>query len=217
MFLLIPYRVDINIRYTPIANIFLISVTIFLSLLAFLDSRLLFPFILLRDNMFWGLLGYMFFHADLIHLLGNILFLWVFGNAVNMILGNRNYILIYLFLGIMAGVFHLSFEVLPAIGASGAINGIVAMFLMFYPLNKIHCFYLVILLIGRVLIRSMFIISAFILFDIYGVLSGQGRVAYWAHIGGFITGIIVAIILLTQKRSKINYNQRSMLDLLFNR
>ena len=80
-----------------------------------------------------------FLHGSFMHLLGNMWFLWLFGNAVCAKVGNLVYLLIYLMLGLTSGVVAYTIDPRPAVGASGAINGVVGMFVVWYPLNNIHC------------------------------------------------------------------------------
>lgn len=87
-----------------------------------------------------GLLGHIWLHGGVIHLLGNMLFLWIFGNAVCAKIGNIRYLPIYLGLGVIAGISHLIFVGGSVVGASGAIYGIVGMYLVFFPENEITCY-----------------------------------------------------------------------------
>ena len=142
----IPYRVDVPIRRWPIANFVILA----LLLICYVIERAqipetyasLEPFVLAKGNLCLGLIGYIFLHGDILHLAGNMLFLWVFGNAVCVRVGNLAYPFIFLALGAVAGIAHLSLNGAPAIGASGAINGIVGMFLVWFPTNHISVFYI---------------------------------------------------------------------------
>lgn len=140
--------------------------------------------------------SYLWLHAGVVHLLGNMLFLWVFGNAVCARIGNPLYALLYLAFGVIAGVAHLAFNGQPALGASGAVNGIVGMYVVFYPLNNITCLYLFIIRFGRFALSGVWIILLWLAFDILGAAVGSGGVAYWAHLGGFFTGFAVAALLI---------------------
>ncbi|MDI9431927.1 MAG: rhomboid family intramembrane serine protease [Planctomycetota bacterium] len=82
--------------------------------------------LMLNGWNFTGLFGHIWIHGDLMHLLGNMWFLWIFGNAVCAKVGNLRYLVLYVLLGTTAGVTHLLFDSRPALGASGAINGVVA-------------------------------------------------------------------------------------------
>ncbi len=165
-----------------------------------------------------GLLGHMWLHGGIIHILGNMLFLWIFGNAVCAKVGNVLYAGIYLLLGIIAGASHLVFQGGPAIGASGAINGIVGMYLVFFAQNEITClfvFFLPLLLrpyAKTFSISSYWMILFWLVFDIWGVTKGGGRVAYFAHLGGFTGGFLLALLLL--KTKMIQMEQRYEKSLL---
>ena len=84
-----------------------------------------------------GLLGHMWLHGGFLHLFGNMWFLLIFGNAVCAKIGNLRYLLMYILFGISAGIVHLLFDGDPALGASGAINGVVGMYLVLFPENGI--------------------------------------------------------------------------------
>lgn len=197
--MLIPYRVDVSIRRWPIANLVILGLLLICYRLeiAQLPGHIqnIVPFVLTRDKPF-GLIGYIFLHEDIVHLAGNMLFLWVFGNAVCVRVGNLAYFFIFLGLGAVAGLAHLSLSNAPAIGASGAINGVVGMFLVWFPTNYISVFYLWPFGIGVFRAPSYWMILLWLVFDILGAALGWGGVAYWAHLGGFAVGFGLAIFLL---------------------
>ncbi len=150
-----------------------------------------------------GLFGHMWLHGGIIHLLGNLLFLWIFGNAVCAKIGNLKFVPIYIGLGLIAAVTHLIFVGEPMIGASGAIFGIVGMFLVFFPQNDITCYWILwFLFIFRRIeftISSYWMILFWFAFDLIGAIyfsSATGGVAYFAHVGGFLAGAALAIVLL---------------------
>ncbi|MEM6392838.1 MAG: rhomboid family intramembrane serine protease [Planctomycetota bacterium] len=135
-----------------------------------------------------GLVGHMFLHADILHLVGNLVFLWVFGNAVCAKLGNLSYVAAFLAFGLVAAVTHNVLDGAPAIGASGAINGVVGAFLILYPRNDVSCFYLFLLNVGSFELSAMWLILAWVAFDVWGAIDGGGQTAYWAHLGGLAAG-----------------------------
>lgn len=96
-----------------------------------------------------GLFGHIWVHGDLIHLVGNMWFLCIFGNAVCAKVGNLRYLVLYVLLGVAAGVTHLLFDARPALGASGAINGVVGMYLVLFYENRITCYWAPILVYWR--------------------------------------------------------------------
>jgi len=148
-----------------------------------------------------GLLGYMWLHGGLLHLLGNLWFLWIFGNAVCAKVGNLAYLCLYICLGVAAGVTHLCFSSSPVLGASGAINGVVGVYLVLFFENEIDCFFLfwflLFIVIRRFAVSSFWMILFWLSWDIFGafVLSGNSNVGYFAHLGGFAAGFGVMLTL----------------------
>lgn len=171
-----------------------------------------------------GLFGHIWLHEGIIHLLGNLLFLWIFGNAVCAKIGNLKYLFFYLGLGVVAAASHLIFTGGSALGASGAINGIVGMFLVFFPENEITCYFVFFfpLLVRpyakEFCLSSMWVILLWLAFDIWGATSGGGRVAYFAHLGGFFAGVLLAIVMLKTKIVVMEPRyEKSLLDILAER
>jgi membrane associated rhomboid family serine protease len=164
------------------------------------------------------LIGSAFLHGGFFHLLGNMLFLWIFGNAVCGAVGNAAYPFLYVFLAVLSGTCHLLISGQPMIGASGAINGIVGMTLVFFPKNRIRTFYwffipvLWIVKTGTFETKASWMILYWLIFDILGVIVGGEGVAYWAHIGGFAGGVTVGLILL--QFHAIDTYSPSLLDVL---
>ena len=145
------------------------------------------------------LLTYMFIHADWLHFLTNMLFLWVFGDNVEDAYGHLGFLAFYLFCGVMAGLTHtLLFpnSEVPLIGASGAVSGVLAAYLILFPGARVWILVLMRLplrvpaslaLIAWILLQF---ISLFALTDDENV-----SVAWWAHIGGFATGLLITALL----------------------
>jgi len=199
--MLIPYRVDVLFPRVPWANWVLIALCSLGFLLeGFLPEDILNPLVLETWHPA-GLLGHLFLHLDLFHLLGNMLFLWVFGNAVCARIGNGAYLGAYFVCGLVAAAIHLLMDGHPAIGASGAINGVVGLYLVLYPRNEICCAYFIVFKPGTFEISGYWLILLWFVMDILGAVFGAGgEVAYWAHIGGFLGGFGCGILLLGMKR-----------------
>ena len=215
--MLIPLSVDVPMYRRPISNYAIIAVTVFYSLGGFANPEFVRE-AMLDGSSPGGLLSYMLVHGGFMHLFGNMVFLWVFGNAVCAKVGNGTYILIYIMAGIVGGVAHLVLDGAPTIGASGAINGIVGMYLIFYPLNNVTCFYLIFLPIppfcGTFSLSSMWIILLWLIFDIRGVIMGVAPVAYWAHLGGFAAGFGIGALLLFAGGIQMSDTECSLADVL---
>lgn len=163
-----------------------------------------------------GLLGYMWLHGGLLHLLGNMWFLWVFGNAVCAKVGNLRYLLLYVLLGVAAGVAHLLTSSGTAVGASGAINGIVGMYLVLFPQNDITCYWSPIIIYWRrFTLSSFWIILIWLSWDIIGAffLSSGSNVAYFAHLGGFGAGFAIAVLMCHRGWLRMERYERSLLQI----
>jgi membrane associated rhomboid family serine protease len=147
----------------------------------------------------WTMLTSMFLHANILHLLGNMVFLWIFGDNVEDKLGHVLYILFYLACGYSADLLHLvtsSAADIPTIGASGAISGVIGAYVVMFPQARVKLFIWVYFFVNVFLVRSVWWIGFWFLEQIvFGVADLNGRgggVAYWAHIGGFVAGVVVA-------------------------
>jgi membrane associated rhomboid family serine protease len=153
---------------------------------------------------FFPLLASMFLHGSFMHILGNMLFLWIFGDNVEDYFGHVGYLLFYLFCGVGSGLVHIFFNwgsLVPALGASGAISGVMGAYLVLYPRARVLTLVLVFLLeIPAVLILVYWFLIQF--FQGIGSLGAApaGGVAWWAHIGGFLLGMIVTLVTLASRR-----------------
>jgi membrane associated rhomboid family serine protease len=210
---LIPYKADVPMQRWPIANFAIIGVTVLIHfMITNVDEDTLWLFVLDGWNPF-GLFGHAFLHADFFHLFGNMIFLWVFGNAICAKYGNGKYLILYFILIFIAAAFHNIFDGDPAIGASGVVNGVVGAFLLLYPLNSISVFYWFIRL-GFYSISSMWLILLWLLLDIWGALSGGSNIAYIAHLGGFIGGVAITTVALGKKVIEPNEIEMTLVQYL---
>ena len=142
------------------------------------------------------LLTYMFFHADVFHLLGNMLFLWVFGDNVEDAMGHVRFLFFYLACGVFAGLFHawiMPDSDLPLIGASGAVAGVIAAYLMLHPHVSVWvlAFKVIPLRITAGLALGLWIVLQIVMV----AMPDLGPVAWWAHIGGLIAGAVLIVFL----------------------
>jgi len=152
---------------------------------------------------FWlTLFSSMFMHAGWAHILGNMLFLFVFGNHVNRSMGHWRYLAFYFLCGLGASVLEIATAInsnVPGLGASGAIAGVLAGFLVLYPTARIGSLVPIGILYFPLRIPAwVFIVFWFLYQLVNGVMalnstaaSAAGGVAYWAHVGGFITGALL--------------------------
>ncbi len=142
-----------------------------------------------------SLLASCFLHGSVLHPFGNMLFLWTFGNPMCQALGWWRYLLVYCVLGIAAGLIFKLVVGHPGIGASGAINGIVGMYLVLFPINDVSCFWYAFFRYGVVEVSGFWLVLAWLGVDIYGAMyDSDGMTGYWAHIGGFAGGVGVGFL-----------------------
>jgi len=144
---------------------------------------------------------YQFLHGGWVHILGNMLFLWVFGNSVNSKMGHLPYLLFYLSAGVFAGVGFAMTGHGPCLGASGAIAGVTTAYLVLFPHSAVTTFYWIWFYIGTIHVRALLLIVVkMILWDNIispRLASGQFQeVAYAAHIAGYLFGFSLCLLLL---------------------
>ena len=175
MFFLVPYAVDVPFDRRPVTNWLLVISVIVAFIFQFAafnggDLEETFGKYVLNGWQWQGLIGHMWLHGGPIHLGGNMLFLWIFGNAVCAKVGNLKYLPIYLAVGLGAAAGHLLLNGGPAIGASGAINGIVGMFLVFFWQNEMDCVFFILVFLRPIYktfsVSSYWMIGLWLAFDI---------------------------------------------------
>jgi len=171
------------------------------------------PYYVLRGERLHTLFTSMFLHADLWHLGGNMLFLYVFGDNVEDAFGHGRYLVFYFLSGMAANMAFiwtqlLSYDVgtllIPAIGASGAIAGVLGAYLILYPNARI----LSLVFIGWIFIvpvPAVFFLGFWLVYQLlYGMLTlgveAVSGIAYWAHIGGFMAGIFFGLVWRGRRR-----------------
>jgi membrane associated rhomboid family serine protease len=138
----------------------------------------------------------MFLHGGWLHLAGNMLFLWIFGNNVEDRLGQLTFIALYVLGGLAATVLQLAFDpnsAVPSVGASGAIASILGAYLVLFPYARIHTL-VIFFFISFVELPAVFVLGAWFVLQLFsgvGDMGGDvgGGVAYWAHVGGFAFGL----------------------------
>ena len=148
-------------------------------------------------------LSAMFLHGSLLHLAGNLLYLWVFGGPVEDLLGHARFALFYLACGFAAAAAHLASapaSYVPTLGASGAISGLLGAYAIAYPTGRLR------LLWPRVRVPALLFLGLWIALQIFfGIRArdmGETGVAWWAHVGGFAAGIILARSMWVRKPTR---------------
>jgi len=218
---MIPLKVDILRTRAAICNGFLIilNVLVFfyeLSLPPRAGESLIYAFGLIPSHTellfshqgitlsqaFLPLVTSMFLHGGWMHLLGNMLFLWVFGGSVEEALGHFQYLIFYFISGVGAAVVHTIFNWgsnVPTVGASGAISGVMGAFIVLFPGARVATLIPALFLFFTVRIPAFLMLGYWFFLQIFsgvaslGVGGQQGGVAWWAHVGGFLLGAILVV------------------------
>ena len=214
--MLFPIRTDSPIKRTPWVNYALIAVNVLVFLASYdLNTQpepqtgFIDPLRAWVDDFklsgaepeLYQFISYQFLHANMTHIIGNMLFLWVFGNSVNAKMGHPTYLLVYLASGVFAAVGYTVFNDNAMLGASGAIAGVTTAYLALFPRSNIEFIYWW-FIIGTIELPSMLmIVVKMILWDNVIAMrlahaSGTVQVAYEAHLGGYLFGFISAVVLL---------------------
>jgi membrane associated rhomboid family serine protease len=143
-----------------------------------------------------NLVTYAFLHADWLHLLSNMLFLWVFGDNIEDAMGHVKFLIFYLLCAVLAGLAHLAFNFDsngPLIGASGAVAGVLGAYLVLYPHAKVFVLFRLVIPIPLP-IPALWMLGVWIATQIFNVVVGsQEPTAWWAHLGGVAAGALLAI------------------------
>lgn len=155
------------------------------------DAAVLLP----NDMEWWQLISYQFLHGDWMHILFNMLFLWVFGPSVEDKLGRIGFAGFYLIGGVVAGLVHMMFSSNPVIGASGSIAAVTGAFLVLFPMIGVRVL-VFFFLIGVFTIPAWWFVCASIAYDMFYAAGGSTGVAHMAHIGGYVYGGAMAMTLL---------------------
>ena len=158
--------------------------------------------------VYFTLITSMFMHGGLAHIAGNMLYLWIFGDNIENALGHKRYLLFYLLCGIIASLSHVFATkllgqnlLIPSLGASGAISGVLGAYILLFPRRRVTMFF--VRFITHV--SAFWAIGIWIVFQIIsglGMLGGSdtGGVAYAAHIGGFLAGLLLIKLFIPRPR-----------------
>jgi membrane associated rhomboid family serine protease len=156
------------------------------------------------DNVYLTLITSMFLHGGWLHLGGNMLYLWIFGDNVEDTFGSLGFLLFYLGCGLAATLLQIALNTssdLPSIGASGAIAGVLGAYLVLFPTARVRTVLILGFLILIPRIPALILIGGWFLLQLIsglgqlGIAEETGGVAFWAHVGGFVAGLLLALLL----------------------
>lgn len=140
----------------------------------------------------------MFLHGGWLHLIGNMWFLWIFGNNVEDSMGHTRFVIFYTLTGVLATAAHIASDPgsqVPTVGASGAISGIMGAYMVLYPKAKVNTFIFLIVFFKIVKVPAALFLGLWFLMQLASsfapAAAGGGGVAFWAHVGGFVAGVVL--------------------------
>ena len=215
---MIPLKDTIRSDSFPIVNILLIAVNAFMFLIeiwmgphlqAFLQTFGVIParyFALAHNDpaniaaRFLPILVSMFLHGGWVHIIGNMWFLWIFGDNVEDRMGHLRYLIFYLLSGIGAALIHIYLNpasTVPTIGASGAISGVMGAYFLLFPTARIITLLPIFFFVEIIELPAILFIGYWILLQFFGGAISlasahiSGGIAWWAHVGGFATGMVL--------------------------
>jgi membrane associated rhomboid family serine protease len=209
---MIPLRDVIPSRTTPWVTILLIAgnVALFIRQLMFPGGfeESVFAYGLVPAHATWvSLLTSMFAHAGWVHIGSNMLCLWIFGDNVEDRMGHVPFLLFYLIAGAAAALLQMQAggaPLIPIVGASGAIAGVMGAYLLMYPHSRIHVLILFLFYVDVIEVPALIFLGIWFLLQILGgvgqVAGSPGGVAFWAHVGGFLTGVAAALLFRSRPR-----------------
>ncbi len=168
-------------------------------LLSFWDQWAMVPRKVMAGQDLHTLVTSMFLHGGLAHIGGNMLFLWIFGDNLEDQMGHAGFLAFYLVCGLAAAGAHLAADPsspYPTVGASGAIAGVMGGYLLLFPRARVDVLLIIVFFIRIVPVPAFVMLGVWFVFQIFAGVgdpsSGDG-VAYWAHAGGFVAGLLIAL------------------------
>lgn len=205
---------------TPFVTYALISINVLVFLtyfgrseaetLAFFEQWALYPGRVVQGQDLHGLVTCMFLHGGLMHIAGNMLFLFIFGDNLEDFFGHVGFILFYLVSGFAASALQIYSDptsMVPNVGASGAIAGVMGGYLLLYPKARVDTLVFLGVLVTRVAVPAFVMLGLWFAIQVVSGLATQGQpgggVAYWAHAGGFVGGLaLVGMAWLAGRKPK---------------
>ncbi len=199
------------------------NILVFLSYVGVMDdpriiNRFFFDWALIPARVTQGdgaytLITSTFLHGGFLHLAGNMLFLWIFGDNLEDEMGHLPFLLFYLACGLGAGLIHVAAgpgSTVPTVGASGAIAGVMGGYMLLYPRARVDIFIFLVILIRIIPVPSWVMLGAWLGLQVMGGIGADpdaGGVAYWAHAGGFAVGLVLTLPLWLRRGGAKYWNR----------
>jgi len=222
---MIPYKDDTPINIIPFSTVLIIGLNILVFIMQLMsgeDSRdIVYSYGAIPHNIVsfqsnqpippaLTIFTSMFMHGGLFHLVWNMLYFWIFGNNIEERLGHVRFIVFYLFCGVMAALSHALLSPgsnIPMVGASGAVSGMLGAYILLFPMAKIHTIVFLGFYITVIKIPALIVIGFWAIIQVVsGIISqgnaGQGGIAFFAHVGGFVAGLVTIKLWQPRRSSK---------------
>ena len=169
------------------------------ALAGFWGNFALYPAAVTQDGDYTGIFTSMFLHAGWMHIGGNMLFLWIFGDNLEDQMGHVGFLIFYLACGILAALAHIYSapgSTVPTVGASGAIAGVMGGYLLLFPRARVDVVVIIVIFFRVFTLPASVMLGIWFALQVFGGFSTPaqgGGVAFWAHAGGFIAGIVLTL------------------------
>jgi len=203
---MMPLGTDLELKSRPLATVSLIAVNV---IVFYATEMYVEMYYFETYTSCLHTIASVFLHGDVYHLFGNMLFLWVFGRFLEDRIGSGRFLLYYGICAMGSTLFHTVVDGRSAIGASGAISGVMGLYLYRCHYSRIRAVVPLLIFFFPVIIRAKWLVLLWILWDVYDAFFTEDNVAHWAHIGGFLTGVIIGW--------KNNYWQEASVEHLYDR
>jgi len=219
---MIPFKDDNPTPTFPVVTMALVAINVFVfihqlgmprdELREFIYLYGAVPEMVIQGQNLHAIFTSMFLHGGLMHLLGNMLFMWIFADNIEHLTGHGRFIAFYIVCGIIAFSTHFfmaPYSQQPMIGASGAISGVLGAYALRFPKARVHVIWILFIFISIDRIPAVIVLGLWFLFQIMSAVMSHGSgggVAWYAHIGGFIGGLL--LIKLFEKRRIVVYYDR---------
>jgi len=232
---MIPFRDNIPSRSTPVITVaiiavnvvaFLYELTLGRSLERFMELYGVVPALVFAwpqsDLPFTAIvipfITSMFLHGGWLHLFGNMLYLWIFGDNVEDRLGHFPFLIFYLLCGVGAGIVHTIFNAssfVPSIGASGAIAGVLGAYVVSYPFARVLTLVPIFVFFQVIEIPALIVLGFWFVMQLFSgtaalattTSASSGGVAWWAHVGGFVIGMVLVGLFPRKDRPRYDYTR----------
>lgn len=184
------------------------------SLIIFFDHFSTVPVYITEGHHYGTLVTSMFLHGSAMHLIGNMMFLWVFADNIEATVGNLTFLFFYLLGGVIASLAHVFFNLdsnIPSLGASGAISAVLGAYLIMFPHSRIKAILFLIFILKRVTMPAIVFLGIWIAIQVFSTIQSMSMVestgtAWFAHLGGLAFGLIMGFVFKDQARRMTLYS-----------